>query len=475
MKNNDKNIVFICQVVQGVLKIAKCLRHGRAPSQCVALEVFELSADAEGKENSRKLEVFSGKLGYAGAPVIICLPRNQVTCRYIKIPAQSPAEIESIVSLQAARFLPYPPDELITGFEIISADKEGYAHINLVIAHKDSVERYIKIFQELKPAKISVFLSSYGICNLYNYFSAGISGTAMILDMDSAQAELVVVSEKKMLFSRSFRCPASGAGWEALLADEIRKTGDAYRKEFSCQMPDKIKVICSGKRARELEETVRKVPDLPLEIFSYAQEGKLISKEASDRISDFEYSFAGLIGLGSGEVEETLNLLPQGLKKEVKKSARHKEILRTAAYVAGIIFILGVSMAKGLSNKEEYLKQLKGLVNKIAKEAKPLEEIEKRSLLLEKRLQKKPSGLELIYAVSQVLPEQVSLVSLMYEESGQLILHGQAQELKTVFDFFSSLDKTPELKNFTTKVKYATSRKTRSGDFVDFEIMSLKK
>lgn len=146
-----------------------------------------------------------------------------------------------------------------------------------------------------------------------------------------------------------------------------------------------------------------------------------------------------------------------------------------ALYITGTIVILGLSMAKGLSNKEEYLKQLKARVSAIAKEARPLEEIEKRSLLLEKRSQKKPSGLELIYAVSRVLPEQVALVSFIYEEGGQLIVHGQAPELKNVFDFFSSLEKSPELKNFNTKVKYATSRKTRSGEFVDFEIMSQKK
>jgi hypothetical protein len=53
-------------------------------------------------------------------------------------------------------------------------------------------------------------------------------------------------------------------------------------------------------------------------------------------------------------------------------------------------------------------------------------------------------------------------------------LRGQAEELNVVFEFASQLEKSPVLNNFNTKVKYATKKKTRTGDTVDFEIACTK-
>jgi Tfp pilus assembly protein PilN len=132
-------------------------------------------------------------------------------------------------------------------------------------------------------------------------------------------------------------------------------------------------------------------------------------------------------------------------------------------------------MAKNLDNKTIYLRRLKAELNKISKDAKPLEEIERRFRLLEGRAKKTTTGMDVLYEVHRTIPEGVVLVSLNYEEDNQVVLHGYTSELKSVFEFVSLLEKSPVFKKFNIKVRYASKKRTQSGEILDFEIVCSKK
>jgi len=144
-------------------------------------------------------------------------------------------------------------------------------------------------------------------------------------------------------------------------------------------------------------------------------------------------------------------------------------------FISGIIFILGLWITKHLDNKALYLERLKIELNKINKEARPLEDMEKRIRMLDAQPLKKPSLLDIIYELHQVAPQQISLISFSCEEDNQIILHGQTSELNSVFVFTSQLEKSTAFKNFNIKVRYATKKGTPSGEMVDFEILCIRK
>jgi Tfp pilus assembly protein PilN len=179
--------------------------------------------------------------------------------------------------------------------------------------------------------------------------------------------------------------------------------------------------------------------------------------------------------LGLKETEESLNLLPPDIREKTKEIARHKEWLQVILFICGIILVLGLGVTKSLDNKALYLKQLKTELNKISKDARPLEEIEKRIKFVEGSLQKKPSSLEVLYELHRSIPSQISLTDFSYEEAGQIVLRGQTLELNSVFAFVSQLENSPALKEFNIKVRYATKKKTRTGEIIDFEIACLLK
>jgi len=435
-KIKKKKAIFLCQITENSLKVIKCLVSDNSKREFVGLAVEAITSDIDDKKLTEKLNQIFNKLEYNHNPVIVSLPRQKVTCRYLKVPTQAPKEIDNIVLLQASRYLPYPANELITGYQVISTEKGGYTNINLVIVHKDAVQRYRDIFKNITVLDVSISLSSYGLCNLYSYMEPGEPQTAMIID--------------------------------------INKSQDAYLKEIGGKAPGKIIIFGPSAKSQEFKEALSKQVSIDTKTPPY-WEGIPASEGFLNSIANINNSLASLIGMGLKDVPNSLNLLPQVIKQEHKKIILQRERLWLISFISGIILIFGLGMAKNLDNKSKYLVRLKAELNKIENEAKSLEGIEKRFKLLEERSDKKSSGLEIFYQLHQITPNQISLTNFIYEEDNQVVLRGQTAELNSVFEFVSQLEKAAAFKNFNIKVRYATKKQTQIGEIIDFEIVGLKK
>lgn len=475
MKIKKNSAVFVCQVTKGILKVTKCLAASCANREFTGIEAQAIPADIDEQQLSAKIKQVFDKLGYNNNPIIISLPRHQAACRYLKIPSIIPEEIEKIANLQSWRYLPYPSAELITGYQVIHTDKKGYSYINLIIAHKDVIERYFRIFKEFKAQKIAIVLSSYGLSGLYSYIKPEAQlHPVIIVDIDSEHSELAVIFHKKMLFSRSFRFSLLHANWENLVIDEINKTHNAYLKEVSSEPAGKVIIFNTARELKSLAETVNKQTSLPVEVLSYKDKIKF-SNQLLTNVLNSDNSFAGLLGLGLEDIPDSLDLLPQDIKNEAKNNSLKKERLKIILLILGAVLTLALGIARGIDNKTQYLAQLKAELNKIAKEAKPVEEMEKRLKLMSIRGKETSSALDILYELHQIIPGKMRLTNFIYEENSRLSLHGQIPELDSVFVFVSQLEKSAVFKNFDVKVKYATQKKAQSSETVDFEIICSKK
>lgn len=484
MKANKKAI-FICQLSENVIKVIKARLINNGVREFIGLEFETVSPDSSDEELAQKLNLLFKKLQFSNEPVIVSLPRNLAALRFLKIPAVSGEELEKIVSLQASRYLPYPAEELITAFQAISTDKEGYSDINLTIAHKNVIERYLKIFQGINIKTFTITLSSYGLSNLFNHISPQESCAVMLIDIDAeasacrdirhySQVEFVIVLNKIMLFSRYFKLNRNAGNWQGLFIDELNKTKDAYLKEVALAPPVKIVFIAKKESQDEFLRVINEKSPLPAEFLSYEQRLN-IPKDLLTKLLGSDYSYASLFGLGLRNVTESLNLLPAELKKNIKKSYKRKESLRTMLLIGASVLILCFGIARDINNKAGYLKRLKKQLNAIIEEARPLEELEKRSHLLEARAKNRVSTVDVLYEVHQLIPDETSLVSFSYEEDNKFILDGQTPQLNSVFIFLAQLEKSRIFKNFNIKVRYATAKKTQQGEVVDFEIVGSKK
>lgn len=458
-----QNFIFVCQIGEDVLKIGKFLARKDGQRECSALEALPIARGLSEKELSEAIGRILKKLSYNHNRIVIALARNQATSRYIKVPTQSPDEIESIVALQAPRYLPYPSEELITGYQIASLEKNGYSNINLIITHRDTVERLVRIFKDFKPCAIEMALSSYGLVNFFNKLSSQDNSLTMVANIDESQTEISVALAGKLIFSRSFRLDYKNTESAKLFMEEINKTREACTRETGERLPAGITLVGVKEYSQKLAQELGGIQVMPSRILEYPG-------------ADFaRHSFAVVIGLGIKDVEPALNLLPKQLKESAKKIARKNEFIKTTAYAAGIIILLSLAVAKNIYNKAMYLSKLKSEIAKISPEAKPLEAKEKSMLYIEQRSRKKSSGLDVLYATYKSIPQAATLVSFTYEEDKQVVMRGQSPELKYIFEMVSRLEKSVVFRNYSIKVRYASKKKVQAGEILDFEIICQKK
>ncbi len=466
MKAKKEKTIFLCQLSEGALSVIKCAPLRNGTSKFGELEIEALAGDREDKELPEKINKAFKKAGYNNEAIILSLPRSQATCRYLKIPSTSPQEIEKILYLQAGLYLPYRPEELITGYQIISTDKEGYAEVNLVVVRRGLIERYLEILRRLKPRNFSIVLSSYGLVNLYNYINPEEADVAMALDINPTQAELVIIAQKKLIFSRAFKINQEEPQWKDIFLEEVNKTIEVYTKDNARLPLNRIVIFGENKNLQDLIETLSKRFSLPVESLSYGQRFNL---------AELSISLANLIGMGIGEMPDSLNLLPGELKEAARRVSGRKEKIQLVASVAVIICIFALGVSRNMDNKSRHLRELKTELSKVSQEAKPLEELMDRLEAMKKRNQKESSNLDIIYGLYQTVPSQISLTSLDYQDNGTMILRGQTAELSSVFAFVSQMEKSDVFKGFNIKIRYATKRRAASGEITDFEILCRKK
>jgi len=462
MKDKNKKAIFILQLSEGRLKIVKYVRHLNTQTRITGVSLLEAPSWQE-------IGPALAKEGFSSNEVKIALPRNQATCRFLKLPAKDPQELEKISGLQAGLYLPYPAEDLVTAYQLIQTDKHGFSMIVLTICHKNAIANYLDLFSDkAKHAQLSIILSSYGLCNLFYHLQPEENATVLLVDMDEQQAELVIVSRAKVIFSRSARIDKGLSGWGAALTTEITKTKDAFVKEGEGGQIGKI-VILAAKDLRQ--EDIAKIGEeggLPVEYLNYAE--RLHLKEAETSLC-LKYSFAGLLGLAIKDLPDSLNILPGALKEAKLKLRRRKEMVVPALLISGIFFAFFLGMARNLENKKIYLQRLEKQLSGITGEAKPLEDIEKRFRIIADNSRKKDSPLAILYELHHIMPVHASLINLSYEEGRLVVLRGETTDINDVFNLVPAMEKSPAFARFNIKIRFATRRKTQSGEVIDFEIV----
>jgi len=463
------DVFFICQFSEARLRVIKCAHTITRKVEFLEAKTQEFSTLADKETLFLNLDRILKELDFRGNLLISSLPRAQVTCRYLKIPSKIPVEVEQIISLQAPRYLPYQANELITAYQPILVDKDGYTHINLFIAHRDVIEDYIKIFKKLNVKNYSLFLSSIGLLNLYYTLNPQIKGSVILIDIDADQAEIAIVDKDNFFFSRSFKVSQNLPGWEDVIVEEINKTRNAYLKEAFYKDPEKIVIFGSPDNFQSLLEIVKKQITIPVEISVYWQRLSF-SQALLNQVSGSSGSYANLVGLGLKSIPESLSLLPPEIRSQAKNSLKAREKLRVVYFLLCIVIIFALGILKNIDNKVRFLKYVKAELNKIEKDAYSIGELQKRIEFVEKSHQKKPSALDILYELHQIIPAEVVLTNFSYDESGQIVLRGQTPQMNNIFEFVTQLEKSAVFRGFEIKIKYASNKKSSAGDLIDFEI-----
>jgi len=469
--NLRKNGVFVLQVEDELLKILKASSSGTSV-KVSALEAIKISGGLENPDIAIQAKILLSKLGYRNQPVIFCLPRKSATCHYLKIPSKKTGEIDSMITYRASRLLPYEISELVTGYELIRSDNQGYSHINLSIIHRKVVVKLTGLVSQLGGKNIFLALSSYGISNLFFYDNPKSKELAMLIDADLSRIEVSIVRQEKLIFSRSFRTPDFSKESENLVLDEIMKTSESYKKETAIELPENCYIFAEKSLAARLTGVLKQ---LDIKTTRGHQSKRIISQTGElDSLLNSKSSYFSLLGLPLVRLPQSLNLLPLNLKKQMQKTDRLKELFTTGLLLVMILGVWFLAGFKNYKNKLQYLANIESQLQEISKEAAPLERMGRRLRILKKQSQNKTPVIDLLHASYKKIPEGVYLRNFSYESQEELILKGEASELNKVFEYVNRLADSQVLQDYETEVKQATKKRGQDS-LVSFEIVCQKR
>ncbi len=400
---------------------------------------------------------------------IVSFPRHLVTIKNIKLPAISGSEIKNMAELQAIKYLPYSRDEIVVSYKVITTTPEGYSDILLVLAQRKIVERYVNIFKIAGMHVDKLGLSSEGILNWYLKAARGASKPVAIIDIDKHHTHIQIIKDKNLLFSRSISFDAAFAERDKnTILKEIRMSFETYSKERN-ETPAAITVSGAEDYTKTIYDILCTNINTPCEIVLQEDyiKGDRFGEQVLKRLK--EYSYTALFGLVLMPEFAEINLIPEEILRIRKTDAAKTELAKSIVLMLCIFVAFFAILEKKMLEKRSYLQKLDAKIKAIAPEVERLDRLKGSSEIIDSQLTFKGSSIDIIREIYMILPKDVSLTLLEFDDKERILLRGTAKELSSVFNFLPVLEKSPYFEN--AKINYATKRTFKNVDFADFEIV----
>lgn len=229
----------------------------------------------------------------------------------------------------------------------------------------------------------------------------------------------------------------------------ILSGSEDYSKDFSVFLRDSLLMPC---------ERVEQLRDIKV-------------KEAVTKLlSQFKNSsFTYLLGIAFEPLNLAINLLPPAIIDKKREEILKNELMKTAILFLAVIVAAFSITQKKMSDKRVYLRKIDARLKEMEPEVKRLSKLKGNIELIQNQLMFKGSSIDIIRELYKILPKDVSLTLLEFEDKNRVLLRGTTKELSRTFDLLPILERSPYFEN--VKINFATKRTFKRKEFADFEII----
>ncbi|MCX5707996.1 MAG: hypothetical protein NTY14_03325 [Candidatus Omnitrophica bacterium] len=433
---------------------------------------FEYASLEEKNQIAVKVNDALKKLDYAKEPLFLAISHQLVSSSYIRLPSQDPGEIKEMIHLQAAKDLPFTPEELVFGYQVIETDKEGFSSINMIFSRKEMINFLVEIFRKVKVEVEAVYLATYGLIEAFNSVRADVQQEVMVVNFKDAGFEAAVLKKGKVYLSRFATISRLEVDWKEKVFKQIMDTNSLYLRQGPFGPIKKVFLMGPLELLQECKLILDDKMLVPVEVVVTPDNfPNIIDESAVGKIPP------GLLGFILKQPVDSLSLLPKEYREIFDKSqeSRRRFSLLSKAIAAVIFLFLGFLFYTG--NKKSYLDYLDKQIRDLGARTGKLEvKVKELSVFRSKR----KAGLELIEffaAIHKAIPSGMLISGIRYnsEETEALVLKGYSEKLETVFIYASALRDQETFLSGEIKVKQASSRPVKDGEVVNFEISFLRK
>lgn len=410
--------------------------------------------------------------------VIDVVPSNMVITKNVELPSTDPREIREIINLQAGRHTPYSREEIIVDYVDVDVYKHSYTKILLVIVARNVIKRHFEIFNKAGLKLEKVLFAPEGLARSLSKFMKIETAElpVSVVHVDGEFSDFTVVFRNKVAFIRSISIGARHltTGEEEYwtrFAEEIRRSFETYQSEDVEKTPDSLILTGAVEELKTLDAVLSQAIHLPVKVIPYLQNlpssNGALQAASSLKRSSFLDVIAPLIVLE----EMKMDFIPEDVRLRRSLEKRGRELIKTGIFVLSIFVLVFFILLSDIYIKSAYLKTLNTKYQALDREAEKLEKDFIRASTVKDYLVMRGYSVEILTELHAMIPADLELDDLRFDEQGKFSIRGTAKSTSTIFSFVDNIEKSKYFKE--AKTRYTTKRREGSRDVTDFEINCL--
>lgn len=410
-------------------------------------------ADPSDEGTVRTIAEVLQEVGTPGGRYLLSFPRRETLVRPLRLPSEDDGEVREMVALQAPLTVPYSQDELV--YDFYAKDRrDGYTEVDVVVASRSAVDRYLEL---LRRAGVRVDGIAFGpMALLAGYRALGNGdfekGDWVYVDADRASVDLGILSEGRLLFSRSLFLPVE----QRDVPQEIRRMVLACRREGMEVAPCGVLLSGVPDRLPEMADRLKEALGIPVQVCVPP------SMPETPDVSCSEVYGLALCGDGLG-----VDLMPEGERAVRRRALLRRQALTTVGLVILLLGLLWGFGEKKLWDRERYLRRLTAEASEIAPQVKALWDLRNTLNVLQQQRDPDASAIEALRELAEVVPEGVFIDGLTFEVGRSVVVSGTAPSMSAVFQLLvPALKRSGRFHN----VAVGSATKVRGGEQVAFQV-----
>ena len=362
--------------------------------------------------------------------IVTAVGCEDVLCQSLRLPTTQDDELKQMLELQIDNLTPLPLDEVVYSFEPIEKT-ETDTKVLVVVARKAAVNERVAALEAagLEAEVVAVDALAVFRALVRRNVLPGDERLNVFVLFSPTAANVIVYSQGNPVAVRSIVVgdgSLHSAENQATLREELSRTLVATEAEMPrCEIGRVTFATWSERLRGEVEELAHAWSDRA----EFLTNGSAPSPALS------------LCSETATEEAIRLNLLPDEWR-ERRRAARMRRTFIRGAITAGAVYLVAVLVFLTMMGiRKAQLSRVESDIRRQQGHFSRARELHKLLVEMQKQIDPKYSAIEVLRAVSALLPDNLKLISFEFKKDATVKLRGQTSSAATATDFISRLEK----------------------------------
>lgn len=467
--NLTKSRIITIAADAALVRVAQVSANG-------TVEKLASKAVANGQVGEALRQALTG-FKVSGAAIAWVLPGEVATTKSVEVPSTDNDEIESILSLQAARHTPFNKDEILFSYLKLPSPKANFSQVLLVIVKRDAVKEKIDILKAAGLAMDTIIFAPEAIARFY-VAALNVKKNdppSALIDVNMQSTSFIVQSGGSVVMNRSipvgFEQLAIDPDAAKLMAEEIKVSLDAYEQEGVDRKPVKFYFTTAHPSLAAVHPVISELLGIQVENLPYQKFVKGASPLKQFLAREFaDVSALDIIAAAVTALKCQAELVPQEIRDQRSVAEKGRETLKAGILVLCTLFFVGFALLGKVYFKDRFLQE--NLLSRYSAQREEVRNLDgriARTAILRHFLQARSLPLEAVRELYRIIPEEIFLSAVAMDEAGAVSIQGVSDSMSTVFSFVTALEASPLFEG--VKTKSTSTKKDRGKEVAAFEIV----